>query len=187
MKDHQINKQSPASDKEYTPKKDRSFNVILISVLGFFIGFGLCVGYYFYTLIDILDFSKFIVAFAVVGFLIPLKYYSKWFHFVKYEMIIFNLLGVAPFLTGLFFFLNFTFSSNPDTHNYRIEKIYFEGEENYKSMGVVLEQNFFSEERKIVELTNIEPSEVLDKKFLKVTVSEGLFGIKVIKEKVLIR
>ena len=83
-------------------------------------------------------------------------------------------------------FINFTFSSNPFTHQYKIEKLYFEGEQDYKSIGVVLEENMFSKERKIVELTRVSPNEVFSKQFLKVTIAEGLFGYQVIKEKELV-
>lgn len=187
MTKQKINKHSSPIHEEYSPKGDRSFKIILFSVLSFFVGFGLCVGYYSYTLIDIFSLSKFLVLFAVLGFLLPLKYYRKWFHFVKYEMIIFNILGMGPFLTGLFLVLNFTFTTDSFTHEYKIERIYFEGEQNYQSMGVVLENNFFSSERKIVELTDIPPNEVMGKSLLKVTISKGLFGFDVIKEKMLIR
>jgi hypothetical protein len=182
-----INKYTSPTHDDYNPKKDRSFTIILISVLGFFIGFGLCVVYYSYTLIDIFNLSKFLVLFAVLGFLLPLKYYRRWFHFVKYEMIIFNILGVGPFLTGMFLLLNFTFVTSSFTHEYKIEKIYFEGEQDYQSLGVVLENNFFSGERKIVELTDIPPYEIVGKTFLRLTISKGLFGLEVIKEKMLIR
>lgn len=182
-----ITNKSSEKDSSYKPKKDRSFKILLFAVASFFIGFGLCIGYYSQTLIDIYNLSKFLIGFAVVGFFIPLKVYRKWLHIIKYEMIIFNIIGVAPLLTGIFLTINYTFSNNPSSHNYRIERLYFEGEENYKSIGVVLEKNFFSGERKIVELTNEEPSEVFNKKHLKVTISEGLFGFKVIKERVLIK
>lgn len=187
MENHRVDKHTATTPNDYKPTHDRSFKAMLVSVLGFFLGFGLCVGFYSYTLINIIELSRFFVLFAVIGFLIPLRFYGKWFHFVKYEMIIFNLLGVAPFLTGLFLVLNFTFISSSYTHQYRIEKIYFEGEENYKSIGVVLENNFFSGERKIVELSDIPPNEILGNRFLKVTISEGLFGYDVIKEKILIK
>ncbi len=187
MRNHSVNTHSGEAVNDYKPNQDRSFKVILLTVLGFFLGFGLCVAYYSYTLIDILDLSKFVALFAVLGFLIPLKFYRKWFHFVKYEMIIFNILGVAPFLTGMFLLLNFTFITSSFTHQYKIEKIYFEGEQDYKSVGVVLEDNFFSGERKIVELTDIPPNEIMGKQFLKVTISKGIFGFEVIKEKMLIR
>lgn len=186
MKTQSIGKHTIPKSDGYKPKRDRSFTFILISVIGFFLGFGLCIGLYSYTLINIFSLSKFIVLFAVIGFFIPLKFYIKWFHFGKYEMIIFNIIGVAPFFTGLFLFLNFTFTSNTYTQELRIDKIYFEGEGNQNSIGVILENNIFSDERKIVELTNISTSEILEKKFLKITLSEGIFGYKVIKEKVLI-
>jgi len=172
---------------EYNLDKDRSYTVITITVFSFFIGSGLSIWLYFITLIDILELSKFIIAFTVVGFLIPLKFYRKWFHFIKYEMVIFNIMGVGPLLTGLFLLSNLIFSSNSITQNYRIEKLYFEGEENHKIMGVVLQNNAFSEERKIVELTDIDPSEVFEKHFLKLTIAKGLFGYEVLKEKELIK
>lgn len=182
-----IDKYNEPSQERYKPISDRSFTIIFISIVGFFIGFTLCVAFYSYTLISIFELSQLMVAFAIIGFFVPLKYYRKWFHFIKYEMIIFNILGVAPFLTGLFLVLNFTFISNAHTHMYRIEKVYFEGDVHFKSMGVVLENNFFSGERKIVELTDVHPQEILNKQFLKITISEGVFGFNVIKEKVLIK
>lgn len=187
MNKRTINKYTNPSSDNYRSKLDRNYTVMTITVIGFFIGFGLCIGFYSYTLINIFELSKFMVLFGIVGFLIPLRFYNKWFHFIKYEMIIFNVMGVAPFLTGLFLFLNFTFVSNSYTHYYKIEKIYFEGESSFKSMGVVLENNFFSGERKIVELTDVSPNDLVEKKFLKLTISEGIFGYDVIKEKILIK
>ncbi len=186
MRKHKINKQTSLNSDNYKPK-DRSFKIIFISVAGFFVGFGLCVGFYYHTLIDIFELSKFMAGFAVIGFLIPLKFYKKWFHFIKYEMIIFNVLGVSPLFTGLFLLLNYTFTSGTYTHHYKIEKIYIEGEVDITSIGVVLENNFFSHERKIVELTDIPPNEIYEKNFLKLTISKGLFGYDVIKEKILIK
>ena len=183
---NEINKQLKSTHERYKPTGDRSFKIILFSVIGFFVGFGLCVGYYSCTLISFFDLSKLMVFFAIIGFLLPLKYYRRWFHFVKYEMILFNIIGISPLLAGFFLLINFTFITDSYTHQYRIEKIYFEGEQNYKTMGVILENNFFSGERKIVELTNIPP-DISKKQFLKITISEGIFGFDVIKEKILIK
>lgn len=187
MKNQEINKTSTPQSESYKPKKDRSFKVIFISVICFFLGFGLSINFYSYTLIDILNLSKFFALSSVIGFLIPLKLYSKWLHLIKYEMIIFNIIGVAPFLTGLFLLLNFLFVSESYTNNYKIEKIYLEGEQDYRSIGVVLENNIFSKERKIVEITDTPPSDIFEYHFLKLTLSKGLFGYEVIKEKTLIR
>ena len=124
--------------------------------------------------------------FTVAGFLIPLKVYQKWLHFIKYETIIFNIIGVGPFLTGIFLLINFFVSTNTFTHQYRIEKVYIDGEDSYQYIGVVLEGNVFSGEPKIVELTDEEMLTIYKKKSLMLTVSEGVFGFEVIKEKKLL-
>jgi hypothetical protein len=187
VKNNTVNKYANSENLNYKPKRDRSFIFIVLTVICFFIGCGLCVGFYSVTLIDIVNLSKFLAAFAVFGFLIPLKFYRLWFHFIKYEVILFNIMGIAPILTGLLLVINYTFSTNPKTHEFKIEKIYLEGEENYKSVGVVLEENFFSGEPKIVELTDFDPALILGKdNFFKVTISEGYFGFDVIKERLII-
>jgi cell division septal protein FtsQ len=171
------------SSNKYPNPKDRSLGLLTIAILCFFIGFGLIIGFYGYTLIGLLDLSKFIVGFMVLGFLIPLKLYSKWFHFIKYEVIIFNILGVAPFFTGVFLVLNFIFASQTKTTEYLIEKFYIEGEQHNASAGIILENNTYSEERKIVELTPEEASELIGKTHLKLTISKGLFGFEIIKDR----
>jgi hypothetical protein len=175
------------SDDNYKPKKDRSLRLLTFAVIAFFAGIMLCIGCYSITLLNIYELSKLLAIFAVIGFLIPLKYYQKWFHFIKYEVIIFNILGMCPFLTGLFLLLNFMFATNPYTHDYRVEKIYFEGEENYKSIGVVLENNIFSQEPKIVELSDTDSYDLRTKSFLRVTIAKGLFGYKVINAREFIK
>jgi len=164
----------------YQPKKDKSLLFIRLAVLGLFIGIFLCMGLCAITLIDFYDLSKILIGFAIVGFLIPLKYYSKWFHFIKYEMIIFNVIGVAPFFTGLFLVLNFLLASNLNTQEYKIEKLYYD---NGRFMGVVLENNTFSEEPKIVAFPNSTIKEIAGKEFLELTLAKGLFGFEVIKER----
>ena len=167
----------------YKDKKDNSLLFLTISVLALFIGLGSTIGFFAYTLIDFYSLSKFIIGFIVIGFIIPLKIYQKWFDFIKYEMIIFNVIGVGPFLTGLLLCINFLISSNPTTHKYRIEQLYVEGDNNTQSLGLILEGNAFSGEQKITGIDDINPNEILGKPFLKLTISKGLFGYDVIKEK----
>jgi len=157
---------------------------ITLAVLGLFIGIFLCMGLYAITIIDFYALSKILIGFAIVGFLIPLKYYQKWFHFIKYEMIIFNIIGVAPLFTGLFLTINFLLASNPKTTTYKIEKLYYD---HSRFMGVVLENNTFDDEPKIVGFPNITIREVAGKGFLKLTVAEGLFGFEAIKNRTLIK
>lgn len=171
---------------KYKEKKDRSLLFLTLSVVGLFLGICSCIGFYAYTLIDFYDFSKFLIGFTVVGFLIPLKYYQKWFHFIKYETIIFNVIGLGPFLSGLFLCLNFFISSNPHTEKYRIEKIYIQGEGHNRVLGLILEENIFSGEQKITGLENIHPEEFAGKPYVKLTLANGLFGFDVIKERTFI-
>ena len=170
-------------NNNYHPKKDRSLTFLMFSVLGLFMGIGACIGFYSFTLIDIYTFSKFFVAFTVIGFLIPLKYYQKWLHFIKYEAIIFNVIGMGPFFSGLFLCLNFFLSSNPHTEKYKIEKIYIEGKGQSQALGIILEKNIFSGEPKITGLKDIHPKDFVGNSYLKLTIANGLFGFDVITEK----
>ena len=66
---------SGKTEDQYQPKKDNSLRYMYLTVLGLFVGIGLTLFFYSYTLIDFVDLSKFIVGFGIMGFLIPLKYY----------------------------------------------------------------------------------------------------------------
>jgi hypothetical protein len=168
---------------KYKEKKDRSLLFLTLSVVGLFLGIGSCIGFYAYTLIDIYELSKFFIAFTVVGFLIPLKYYQRWFHFIKYEVIIFNVIGMGPFLSGLFLCLNFLITSNASTEKYRIQEIYTIKEGDHRALGMILEENSFSGEDKITGLKEVNPTDFLGNTHLKLTIADGLFGYRVIQEK----
>jgi len=169
--------------KNYQPQKDKSYRFITIAVISFFVGLTLCFILYSRTLITIFQLSKFFIGFMVVGFLIPLKYYQKWFHFIKYETLIFNVIGVGPFLTALFLLTNFIFSSNPSIHQYKIEKIYFEGEDDYKSINIILKNNRFADESKIINIDNLNLQNLKNNSKLKLVLEKGLFGYEVIKKR----
>ncbi len=96
-------------------------------------------------------------------------------------------MGVAPIFSGLFLVINFMFATNTKTQDFKIEKIYFEGDQNSKVAGVVLENNIYSDERKIVELADFNPTEFTGKPIFRVTLSDGLFGYQVINEKKLVK
>jgi len=183
LKNKELNTRLKTNKSNYKLKKDRSFSIIAVTILCFFIGFGLCVGFYSVTLIDIVDLSKFIAGFAVIGFLIPLKFYRKWFHFIKYEVVIFNVIGIAPFLSGTFLMLNFLFSTTSSTNKYLIEKVYLGSIENNLPPKIILENNLYSDQSKITEITPEEAPQVISSIYLKLTLGKGLFGFDVIKER----
>lgn len=167
----------------YKPKEDKSLTFLTLAVLGLFIGLLLTIGFYSVTIISLFTLSKFIIGFAIIGFIIPLKYYQKWFQFIKYEMIIFNIIGVAPLFTGLFLLLNFTFTMSTTVEEYKIEKLYFDSG---RFIGVVLEKNAHANESRIVEFTDKTAIEIKRYRALKLTIDEGLFGFEVVKDRELV-
>lgn len=163
----------------YQPIKDRSKRAITISIFALFIGFGLIILMYPLTLINFLKLTQLFIGFSVVGFLIPLKWYQRWFHFIKYEMILFNLMGIGPFFTALFLVLNFLFSSNPQTINYEI--IGFE-----KSGGGIdlkLRSEIQEINPKITYLSEVNLEEFTFAKTIDITLADGFFGFKIIKDR----
>lgn len=163
----------------YQPIKDKSNKALLWSILAYFIGFSLVVFFYSQTLIDLFSLSKFYVGFAVIGFLIPLRLYSKWFHIIKYEMIIINLIGIGPLLTGIFLLLNFIFSSNPKQVTYEIRGIEVKG----MDVHLDLSPKISSENQKIKIVSDLDFSENAMSDSVEITTAHGLFGYIVIKNR----
>lgn len=166
-------------DTPYQPIKDKSKRAIIISIFGLFIGFGLIILMYPLTLINFFKLTQLFIGFSVVGFLIPLKFYQRWFHFIKYEMILFNLMGVGPFFTASFLILNFLFSSNPQTINYEI--IGFEKSGN--GIDLKLRSGLQEINPKITYMSEVNVEEFTFAKTIDITLADGLFGFKIIKDR----
>jgi hypothetical protein len=164
----------------YHKKKDKSMLFLTLAVLGLFLGLLLIIALYSVTIISFYTILKFLVGFAIVGFLIPLKYYQKWFQFIKYEMIIFNVIGVAPFMTGLILLVNFLIISESRTELHNIEKAYFDSG---RFVGIVLENNAYADESRIVEFSDKSLIEIRRYKSLQITLNKGLFGFDVIEKR----
>lgn len=171
----------------YKEQKDKSLTFLTLSILALFVGGFVSITLYSVTLINLYTISKLWIGFTFVGFLIPLKYYQKWFNFIKYEMIIFNVIGIGPFLMALFLSLNYILSTETLSQKYRIEKIYYEGENNAKYLGIILEGKEFSGERKITEIDPFEASKIVRKPYLKLVIANGVFGYQVITERTFIK
>lgn len=166
-------------DTPYQPIKDKSKIAITTSIFGLFIGFGLIILMYPLTLINFFKLTQLFIGFSVVGFLIPLKLYQRWFHFIKYEMILFNLMGIGPFFTALFLVLNFLFSSNPQTINYEI--IGFEKSGN--GIDLKLRSEIQKINSKITHISEVDLEEFSAAKTIDITLADGFFGFKVIKDR----
>lgn len=168
----------------YQPKKDRSYNFIVLMAAMFFLGFGWCVNYYPETLIPFSTMSKILLFFAVIGLLVPLRYYAKWISFSKYEVILFNILGLAPFLTGLLLLLNYNFTSTKFKHYYSIHRTNIETKEQLQITGLILEKNIFSQNYKVIDITYFPESDFEKYRFHEIIIYNGLLGLKVIKENI---
>lgn len=176
-----MNELGEIREQDYTPKKDKSRRFITIAIFAFFIGAGLIMFFFPITFISLFSITKFIVLFAVIGFLIPLKYYAKYLHFIKYEAIIFNILGMGPFLTGLFLTLNFLFNSNSQTTKYE-----FNG---FKTNSNTVELLILDNTPELPEEAFVCPPEILHHmrgNVLKITTADGLFGFGIIKDREII-
>ncbi|MCB0402753.1 MAG: hypothetical protein KDD41_11760 [Flavobacteriales bacterium] len=172
-----------SGDEHYQKVKNRSYTYLAFAIFAFFIGIGTIIGMYPLTLTGLFGIAQILAGSLLAGFLVPFKWYQNWFHFIFYDVVVFNVLGLMPFLTALFLVLNFVFSHNTVTTDYRIEKIYLEGEGNNVSHGVILEGNAFSDERKIVEIDDVEFNGFSENTYFRVSVADGLFGIQVVKNR----
>ena len=168
-------------EQQYQPQKDKSKKFTTLAIFGFFIGTGLIMGFFFLTFISLFSLTKFIVLFAVIGFLIPLKYYQKHFHFIKYETIIFNVLGMGPLLTGLFLSLNFLFSSNSQIANYEFNGF----KTNFNTIELLILEN----KPELPIEAFVCPPDILHHmrgNIYKITTADGLFGYGVILDREII-
>ncbi|MBI2281601.1 MAG: hypothetical protein HYU68_13070 [Bacteroidetes bacterium] len=167
------------TETPYQPIKDRSKKVMTISVFAFFIGFALIIVLYPYILINFFTLTKIIIGFTVVGFIIPLKLYRKWFQFIKYEMILFNILGAGPLLTGLFLTFNLLFTSNAQTINYEIIGCKING----NSVDLELRSEIQHIDPKITNISDVDIEAFSKAKTIDITIADGIFGFKVIKNR----
>jgi len=179
-----VKRKTHTNSVNYKETKNRSVLFLRLAIIFFFIGMGLCIFFYNKTLIHFYSFSKFYIAFSVIGFLIPLRLYAKWFQFIKYEMILFNIIGIGPIFTGLFLLINFLFTTSPNTHSYKIEKIYTTKNQD---SGVILANNTFSHEPKIVAIQNYDQYNIQLHHHLKITLAKGCFGYEVIKNRAFVK
>ncbi len=166
--------------KKYQPKKDKSMTVITIVIAGFFIGSMWCVAYYPYTLINFYDFSKVFIFLAVIGFLLPLRFYTKLFHFTKYEAFMFNLMGVAPFVCGSLLLLNYYFYTTTFTHFYFIEEYFIEEQRTISTLGIEAERNLITGKYKIIGLSYPNEHDFLQYNFYEIEIREGILGFKTV-------
>lgn len=166
-------------DSNYAPAKDSSKKAITVAVFGFFIGFGLLFFLFPLTLINFFKLSQFYIGFTVIGLIVPLRFYQKWFQFIKYEMILFNILGAGPMLTSLFLLSNLLITTNEQTINYKIIGCKISGQ----TIELKLNSEIEKINPKITTMSDVNMEEFITAKSIDITLAKGIFGLMVIKDR----
>lgn len=171
-------------DQQYHPAKDRSHSTITLSVIAFFVGFGLILGFYSITIITLYTLLKLLFTLCAIGLLIPRKWYTKKLQLINYEVYIVNILGVGPFLTGLFLVLNFMLPRNTSTTKHEItERLLEQTKEGKVTLYLTLKNNAYNNNPKIIEFDGKSVVDATNHNYLQITTKKGLFGFDVISEK----
>lgn len=94
-------------------------------------------------------------------------------------MILFNILGAGPLLTGLFLSLNLLITTNAQTINYEIIGCEING----NSIDLKLRSEIQYINPKIVSMSNVDMETFAYAKTIDITIADGIFGFKVIKDR----
>ncbi len=94
-------------------------------------------------------------------------------------MILFNMLGVGPLFSGLFLTANILFSSNPQTVNYKIIGCKISGD----CVDLELDSKIQLINPKITYMSDVNMAEFAEAKTIDITIADGIFGFKVIKNR----
>lgn len=161
-------------------EKDWSYAHSFI-IFGFFAGLALMAIFSIRTLIPLMDLSKILAACLFTGMLLPKKWYRKWFGFNIYEVILFNLLGVGPFLCGLLLTVNFIFTTNTYTEHRPI--IMKKVTSNIGGTKVLyhLEGGAYKEFSRVRKFDLKDYEKMKKAEYIKYTFADGCLGYKVMK------
>lgn len=156
-----------------------SFNILM--VVSFFMA-SFYVFHSFFSLdIDLFNLLQFYCLFIGLGFLIPIKLYRKKLTMSFYEYLLFNLLSFSPVLIALFFFVNNSFKGGTYVETYNIAHY----ELNEYGAVYTLEKGQYKDKTYLRSVNQNNNAEVLGNSKLSIYFSDGLFGLRIIENKVL--
>jgi hypothetical protein len=104
-------------------KKDNMGGIHVLMVLALFVGLGMMVSIGSITVITVWGITKIFAFVLAISLLIPIKWYRKKLTMNIYEYFLLSLLGYAPFITGLFFGINYYNRANFHVETYSIQSI----------------------------------------------------------------
>lgn len=158
--------------------------IVKVMVASWFLGLISLFIVYEYTDISFFETVQWFVIFALAFTLIPYKWTVKILPVEFHFMVVINIVGIGPLLTSLFLIVNLAFSSNPVTETKKILD-YHHGKEGFAQNDViiVLEDKTLQNHQKFRSYASGQyANEVFHSSYFTYTVSDGLFGYKVLNE-----
>jgi len=160
-------------------KKDNMGIIHTLMVLAFFIGLLMIVIFGSETVISIWGITKIFAFVLAITLLIPIKWYRKKFTMNVYEYFLLSFLGYAPFLTGLFFTLNYVNRANFHVETYPIESI----ERNEYYSEVHLNNDTLSEYALLTSFDDRDFAFYFNKRKMRYEFEDGGLGLKILLDK----
>ncbi len=176
-----IKKESSANP---TPAKHKTEQLIAFVVLAYFINYFFIIELFKILELKLLNLFRLLALTVGISFFIPIRVYRKKIRLSYYEYIIYNLICVGPLFLLLILSLNIGFSSKNYTETYSIVSINKIDE--YSGHVLTLENDAYEDKLYLREIKatenigNISTAKKIEYKF-----SDGLFGIRIIKDKTL--
>jgi hypothetical protein len=138
------------------------------------------------TLITAYDLSRVVCIACVAGFIIPFRYYKKWWGMNKLETFLFNIMGAGPVLVSVLLWINFFIGKN--TYEEKHEIIVAEYTRSFLADGAeilfTLNNNAFEKfpEARRFAITP-EEKNIAAAQFINYEIRNGVLGYKVIVKK----
>lgn len=134
------------------------------------------------TLVSFMFLSQVLAFFSFAGLLIPLRFYKKWFGMNRIEAVLFNILGIGPFISALLLWVNFIFHSKVKEELIPVVSAKIISAEHFEDIKVEFSlENGFYEQYPVVRTITLDANNLkkAEAGALKIFTAEGGLGYKV--------
>lgn len=153
-------------------------------VILYFVSLFISIQFFQITDLSLYEFFRLNLLFIGISFLIPIYLYRKKLKMSFYEYTLINILSIGPFLCSLCLILNFLFSGSSYLETHPIVSKKREGSQ----VILTLENKQYKEEKYLRTISDFENAgSIGNAKQLQIQFSDGLFGIRIIEEKRLVK
>lgn len=159
-------------------------NFTIFMVILYFVSLFISIQFFKITDLSLYEFFRLNFLFIGISFLIPIYLYRKKLSMSFYEYTLINILSIGPFLCSLCLIVNFFFSGESYTESYAIANKEREGNQVVFS----LENEQYKEKYYLRTIYDYEDAGPIGSpNQLEIQFSDGLFGIRIIEEKRLVK